>query len=88
MLFKNVKAILDTSKEKEVDVLVARDMLIAENPEDKPEIMKADDFIRDYYSAVTKCRRMGDDAKIEKLCDLHQTDAEAFKALLEEIKAM
>ena len=85
MLFKNVKAILDTSKEKEVDVLVARDMLIAENPEDKAEIMKASDFINAHYTAVTKCRRMGDDAKIEKLCELHQTDAEAFKALLEEI---
>lgn len=88
MLFKNVKAILDTSKEKEVDVLVARDMLIAENPEDKVEIMKASDFIHTYYPAVTKCRRMGDDGKIEKLCDLHQSDAEAFKALIEEIKEM
>lgn len=88
MLFKNVKAILDTSKEKEVDVLVARDMLVAENPEGKADIVKASDFIHDYYDAVTKCRRMGDDATIEKLCDLHQSDAEAFKALLEEIKAM
>ena len=88
MLYKNVKAILDLSKEKEVDVLVARDMLIAENTEDKAEIVKASDFIHTHYNAVTKCRRMGDDAKIEKLCDLHQNDAEAFKALLEEIKAM
>ena len=88
MLFKNVKAILDISKEKAVDVLVARDMLIAENPEGKEELMKASDFIHAHYAAVTKCRRMGDDAKIEKLCQLQQTDAEAFKALLEEIKAM
>ena len=88
MLNKNVKAILDTSKEKDVDLFVARDMLIAENPEDKVEIMKASDFIHAHYDAVTKCRRMGDDAKIEKLCELQQTDAEAFKALLEEIKAM
>ena len=87
-MFKNVKAILDTSKEKNVDVLVASDMLIAENPEDKVELMKASDFIHAHYTAVTKCRRMGDDAKIEKLCELHQTDAEAFKALIEEIKAM
>ena len=69
-------------------MLVARDMLIAENPEDRVEIMKASDFIHAHYTAVTKCRRMGDDAKIEKLCELHQTDEAAFNSLLEEIKAM
>ena len=60
MLYKSVKAILDISKEKKVDVLVARDMLIAENTEDKAEIVKASDFIHVHYAAVTKCRRMGD----------------------------
>lgn len=87
MLFENVKAILDTSKEKEVDVLVARDMLINENPEKKAEIKEASEFIGSCYDAVTKCRRMGDNATIKKLCELYQADEEAFKALLEEIKS-
>lgn len=87
MLFENVKAILDISKEKEVDVLVARDMLINENQEKKAEIIEASEFIHAHYTAVTKCRRMGDDASIEKLCELYQADEEAFKDLIEEIKS-
>lgn len=68
-LYNNVIKILDTSRDKKVDVLVARDMLF--NGENDNAIKEAYDFIDKYYVCVTKCRRIKDNDTIKKLTELH-----------------
>lgn len=71
-MYELVKRILDKSRETGEDVLVARDMCVAEEQEGmaKAELRAAGDFISEHYDAITKCRREDDEASIEKLCDV------------------
>ncbi len=85
-MYKNVKLILDTSKEREVSVLTAKDMLVAENREKAEEIKAAYKCISAYYDAITKCRVAGDEETIEKICVLYDSGAtETLKELIEEL---
>lgn len=86
-MYELVKRILDKSKETGEDVLVARDMCVAEDRENAGAIRAAGDFISEHYDAVTKCRRENDEAAIEKLCELAASgDAVALRKFKEEIK--
>ena len=69
-MYKLVKRILDKSKETGEDVLVARDMCIAEDKENADKLREAAEFINAHYDVITKCRRENDDKSIEKLCDV------------------
>ena len=68
-MFKNIIKILDKSKAENVDILVARDKIIAEDGISYDEMKKASDFIGDYYNTITKCRRLGDNATIKALVE-------------------
>lgn len=74
MLFKNVLAILNCSKVKGVDILVARDMLLAEDrtPERKDELFMACNFIGAFYDYITDCRMVNDEESIKKICELYE----------------
>ena len=69
-MYELVKRILDKSKETGEDVLVARDMCIAEDKENEEALKSACNLIRAHYDVITKCRREDDDASIEKLCQV------------------
>lgn len=85
-MYNNVKLILDTSKEREVSVLTAKDMLVAENREQAEEIKAAYECISANYDAITKCRVAGDEATIEKICVLYSNgDTDALKELFAEL---
>lgn len=68
-MFKNIIKILDKSKAENVDILVARDKIIAESGISYDEMKKASDFIGAYYNTITKCRRLGDNATIKALVE-------------------
>ena len=68
-MFENIIKILDKSKAENVDILVARDKIIAENGVSYDEMKKASDFISDYYNTITKCRRLGDNDTIKALVE-------------------
>ena len=75
MLFKNVTKILNCSKEKGVDILVARDMLIAEdksNDERTKQLFDACNFIGVFYDFMTDCRVGNDEESIKKICELYE----------------
>lgn len=85
-MYKNVKLILDTSKEREVSVLTAKDMLVAENRDRAEEIKAAYECISAHYDAITKCRVAGDEATIEKICEFYSNgDTDALKELFAEL---
>ena len=69
-MYELVKRILDKSKETGEDILVARDMCIAEDEENAEALKSACNLIRAHYDTITKCRREGDEASIEKLCEV------------------
>lgn len=79
MLFLNVCKILDVAKEKDVDISVAKAMVIHEDKEKADEIKSAFAFIKNYYKYITSCRVAGDNESIEKLCELF-TDGD-FEAI-------
>ena len=66
-MFENIIKILDKSKAENVDILVARDKVIAEENISYEEMKQASDFIVKYYDTVTKCRRLGDNDTIKAL---------------------
>ena len=68
-MFENIIKILDKSKAENVDILVARDKIIAEDGIAYDEMKKASDFIGVYYDTITKCRRLGDNATIKALVE-------------------
>ena len=68
-MFENIIKILDKSKAENIDILVARDKIIAEDGVAYDEIKKASDFIGDYYDTITKCRRLGDNDTIKALAE-------------------
>lgn len=72
MLFKNVLAILNCSKVKGVDILVARDMLITEDRTNKDELFMACNFIGAFYDFITDCRLANDEESIQKICELYE----------------
>lgn len=83
-MYELVKRILDKSKETGEDILVARDMCIAEDKPREAELREAGEFIGAHYDAITKCRREKDEASIEKLCAVVANgtpeEVRAFKA--------
>ena len=75
MLFEDVKKILDVSREKDVDILVARDMIIAENNRDEEtikEMFSACNFIDAFYDFITSCRVNNEEEKIKIICELYE----------------
>ena len=68
-MFENIIKILDKSKAENVDILVARDKVIAEENISYEEMKQASDFIGDYYDTITKCRRLGDNETIKSLVE-------------------
>ena len=87
-MYELVKRILDKSKETGEDVLVARDMCIAEDRENAEVIKAAGELISKHYDTIAKCRRENDEASIEKLCGLvvngTPEEIRAFKKEIEE----
>ena len=87
MLFENVMAILNKCRDAGLnDVLVAKDMLIAENRGNAEAIREAGNFLSKYYHQITKCNRLGLIDKIKEICnakdDKNKLD-EIFKDLEE-----
>lgn len=68
-MFEKVLQILDKSREEDVDILVARDKLIAVAKDSGvvDGLHKAYELIHDYYKTITKCRRLGDNETIGTL---------------------
>ena len=86
-MYKLVKRTLDKSKETGEDVLVARDMCIAEDKDNADKLRSAGELIKAHYSAITKLRREGDEESIKKLCELVATGNVAeIRAFKEEIE--
>ena len=85
-MYELVKRILDKSKETGEDVLVARDMCIAEDKENAEALREAGKVIKAHYDTIAKCRREGDNESIAKLCDLiAKGDAEEIRAFKAEV---
>ena len=87
-MYELVKRILDKSKETGEDVLVARDMCIAEDKENAEALKAAGELISKHYDTIAKCRREDDEVSIEKLCELVASgtpeEIRAFKEAIEE----
>lgn len=81
-MFENIIKILDKSKAENVDILVARDKIIAERGIAYDEMKKASDFIGVYYDTITKCRRLGDNATIQALVE---ADDSGRKKIIKEV---
>lgn len=82
-MYENIIKILDKSKNSKVDILVARDMIIAEENIPYDEMKKASDFIGDYYDTITKCRRLGDNDTIKALVE---ADDKGIKEIVKEVE--
>lgn len=81
-MFENIIKILDKSKAENVDILVARDKVIAEEKIPYEEMKQASDFIGDYYNTITKCRRLGDNDTIKALVE---ADDNTKKEIVKEV---
>ena len=81
-MFENIIKILDKSKAENVDILVARDKIIAESGIAYDEMKKASDFIGVYYDTITKCRRLGDNDTIKALVE---ADDKGRKEIVKEV---
>lgn len=77
MMYEAVKKILDVSKEKDLDILVARDTLIAEDRERSEEYSEACEVIKTYYKFITGNRNEGNEEAIKELCDLYEAGKKA-----------
>ena len=83
-MYEFVKMILDVSKERDVDISVAKDMLIAENREIADKLESAYKFIRKFYKFVTSRRVAGDEESIAEFCKLYELgDVESLREMLE-----
>jgi hypothetical protein len=82
-MYENIIAILDKSKNDNVDLLTAQDMLVAERKEDYKALKEAGTFIRTYYDTIAKCRRLGDNETIKKLVEVSHPER---IAIMEEVK--
>lgn len=86
MLFENVIKILTKAKDENIDLLVAREKLIA-NGYPSDEMTKAGDILRVYYKPIIKCWIAGNKDTINKICELYESNkTEELKALAEKIK--
>ena len=81
-MYENIIKILDKSKAENIDILVARDKIIAEEGVSYDEMKKASDFIGDYYDTITKCRRLGDNDTIKTLVE---ADDKRRKEIIEKV---
>lgn len=81
-MYENIIKILDKSKAEDVDILVARDMVIKEENIPYDEMKKASDFIGSYYDTITKCRRLGDNETIKALVE---ADDKGRKEIVKEV---
>ena len=77
MMYEAVKKILDVSAEKDLDILVARDTLIAEERENAEEYSEATEVIRTYYKFITGNRNEGNEEAIKELCELYEAGKKA-----------
>lgn len=85
-MYKNIIKILDKSKEKNVTILTARDMVVNEENIDFKEMKKASDTIAEYHDTITKCRRLNDNDTIKKLIEaIEAENFEGIKAIKEEV---
>lgn len=88
MLYEAVKKILDVSEEKELDILVSRDTLIAENRANEKEYTEACEVIKSYYKYITGNRNEGNEEAIKELCSLYEAGKKAeIKIKLKEYEA-
>ena len=72
-MYALVKEILDTSKEKKVDVVTARDMVIA-TAKNQDKTREAYSIISKYYDLITFYRRNDDEAGIKNVCALYEAN--------------
>ena len=79
-MYALVREILDTGKENGVDIIVARDMVVAKGKDFK-EVDAAYKIIDTYYDTITFFNRTGNEAGIETVCNLY---AEGKKSELKE----
>lgn len=87
MLFENIKKILEKSKEKKVDLLVARDMLTAEQPENGKKLAKASEVLKYYYNVITKLWNDGDTDTIAEICELYEAEKVVeLRKLIDKVK--
>lgn len=85
-MYTLVKEILDTSREKDVDVVTARDMVMA-NKKEIDDVKNAYAIIDKYYDVITFFRREDDENNIEKICNLYtEGNKKELKAFVEKIK--
>lgn len=87
-MLEKVLQILDKSKEEDVDILVARDKLIAvaEDSGAVDRLHKAYELIHDYYKTITKCRRLGDNETIGKLvAAVEKEDRKEIESIKQEV---
>lgn len=86
-MYENVKKILDKSKATGEDVLVAADMVMAEEGRTE-ELKVAKDVVSTYYDTITKCRREKDEDTIKAFCEaLENGDMAEIARIKEEVKA-
>ena len=83
-MYNKVKKILDISREKEVDILVACDMAINEERNEKEAYNEACNVIQSYYNYITAARNADDEGAIKNLCNLYE--AGEFEKIRELIK--
>ena len=88
MLYNYVNKILDKGKEKDVDLLVARDMLFADASEDEVELLKnaCEVLTSGYYEVITTLRREGREVELEEFCGYIEEDNRV--AIREKMKAL
>lgn len=86
-MFKFVKAILDKSKEMDVDILVAKAMVLRDYPDSLEVINAAYNIIDKYYDEITAFRRDGTDDNIKELVELVESgDTDNLTKYLKENK--
>ena len=88
MLIDNIIKILDKSKNDDVDVLVAKDKLIAEGIIPEKDIKAASEFIHTFYREVTKCRNTNNATKLKEFVTAYETDANLFEKIRKEINEL
>lgn len=84
MLYEKVVAILNKGKEEDVDLSIAKEMLIAENKEDVDNIKTAYKVVEEYYTEITTFNRDGKLDLLKELCELvEDNNTEGVKNFLE-----
>lgn len=69
MLYEYVKKILEKGTNDGKDVLVARDVLINEEPEKKDEYFLAGAALKHWYDDITEMWRNGDLEGLKEFCE-------------------